>query len=150
MPTTLFGGGVNGGGVGTAAVEGKNALGLRIVDDGIWIFAGDLDRGDGLDGFQVEDGDGPIAAIAGEALAEVGGESDAVNALGIGQIADDFAGGFVNDHQVRTARDIDAMGIGIHAEVVPTAGAADRNAANHVIRAGLGRSECGRRSKASK
>ena len=39
----LFGRGVNRGRIGAPAVEGENALGLRIVNDGVGVFAGGLD-----------------------------------------------------------------------------------------------------------
>ena len=59
--------------------------------------------------------------------------------LRISDIADDFAADFIDDHHVRAARNVNAVRIGIHPEVVPTAVAADRHSSDHVIATGLRR-----------
>ena len=66
-------------------------------------------------------------------------QGHAVDAHGVGNVADHFAGNFVDNHHVRAARDVDAVGVRIHSEVVPAAVAADRHSANHLEASALRR-----------
>src|SRR5436853_3068183 len=84
-------GGVDDGGIFATAVESENALGGGIVNDGIGIRVG-FCGADGLQSFEIEDSDCVRAAIAGEAAPEVGGNSNAVDAGGIGDVAFDGIG----------------------------------------------------------
>ena len=71
-----------------------------------------------------------IASVAGEALAQVGSERHAVDALRVGNVADDFPGYFIDDHHMRSARDVNAVRIGIDAQIVPAAVATHRHSAD--------------------
>ena len=67
-----------------------------------------------------------------------------------GNVADHFSGVFIDDHHVRAARNVNAMRVGIDAEIIPTAFAADGHSADHVIAAGLRRGEAPARGKAAR
>src|SRR5260370_7264135 len=79
---------VDGGGIFASAVKGKDALGDGLVEDGVWIGVG-FNGAKELQCFKVEDGDIVRSAVAGESAAEVGGNGDAVDALGIRAVTDD-------------------------------------------------------------
>src|SRR6267142_1783507 len=140
-------GGVDGGGVFAAAVEGEDALGDGVVKNGVGIAVGLDVATDGLQRFQVKDGDIVRAAIAGEAAAEVGSDGDAVDALGVGNVADNGVGVRIENHSVSAPRDVNATSVTVHIDVIPTTIAAHGNSFDDVI-AGAGRSRCGRMRKA--
>src|SRR5260370_37094895 len=79
--------GADRGGVFAAAVEGEDALGDGIVNDGVGIRIC-FDGAEGLQRFEVEDGHIVRTAGTGEAAAEVGRVSAAMHALGVGAVAD--------------------------------------------------------------
>ena len=143
--------GVNRRGILAAAVEGEDALGDGIVNDGVGIricFNG----ADGLQRFEVEDGYIVRTAVAGEAATEVGSDRDAMDALGVGDVANNGVGIRIENDDVRAARDVDAAGVTIHEDVVPAAVAADRDSLDDMIAAGAGRRsgrvrECYRRKE---
>ena len=135
------GGGVNGGGVFAAAVHGEDALGSGIVNDGVGIRAG-LRAADDLQRLQIEDGDGAGASVGGEAAAEFGSERDAVDALGVGDFADNFAGVHVEDDDFCRARNKQAARGRIEVQVIPEAFAAERDFLQQMI---AGRPERGGR-----
>src|SRR5882762_10933522 len=102
--------GVNRRGILAAAVEGEDALGDGIVNDSVGIricFNG----ADGFQRFEVEDGYIVRTAVAGEAATEVGSDSDAMDALGVGDVADDGVGVRIDNDDVRAARNVDAAGV---------------------------------------
>src|SRR6266849_4459246 len=134
--------GVDRGGVFAAAVEGEDALADEIIKDGIGVSVG-LDRANGLESLEVEDSDGVGAAVAGEAAAEAGSKSDAMDALGVGDVADDGVGVRIENHYVRAARDVDAASVTVHVDVIPAALATERDGLDDVI-AGTSGSRCGR------
>ena len=80
-----------------------------------------------LERLQVEDGDGVVPAVAGEAAAEVGGDGDAVNALGVGDRALHLAGVGVEDVHLVAVRDVNAAARVVHGEVIPAAVARHRD-----------------------
>src|SRR5712671_3407441 len=110
-------GGVDDGGVFAAAVEGEDALGGRIVNNGVGIRVG-LCGADGLQSFEIENRDGVGAAIAGEAAAEVGGHGDAVDAWRVRDVAFDSVGVGIHDYNVRAMRDVNAAGVAVDVNVV--------------------------------
>ncbi len=124
--------GVDGGGVFAAAVEGEDALGDGIVEDGVGI-AVCLYRADRLQRLEVENRDVVAAAVAGETAAEVGSDGNAVNPFGVRDVANDGVGVRIENHDVRAARDVNAAGVTIHVDVIPTALAADRDGFDDVI-----------------
>src|SRR6266849_662584 len=127
--------GVDSGGIFAATVKGEDALGGRVVDDGVGIGVG-LHGADCFQGFGIKD-DGSIgAACADEAAAEVGGDGDAVNALRIGNVAFDGVSVGVHDHGVRAVRDVDAAGVAVDVDVVPAFIAGDRHGLDDVIAGG--------------
>src|ERR1700674_123042 len=130
--------GVNRCRIPTAAVEGENALGDGIVDDGVWIRIC-FDRAEGLQRFEVEDGYIVRTAVAGEAAAEVGSDSDAMDALGVGDVAHDGVGVRIENDNVRAARDVDPASVTVYVHVVPTTLAADRDGFDDAIATRAGR-----------
>lgn len=134
----LPGVGVDHGRVIALAVEGEDALGLGIVNDRIRVLAFDGNHRDRLDGLQIDHGDRIGVSVAREALAQIGGQRDPVHVLGIfhRNIADGLPRDLIHDHHVGTARKINAMGIRIHTEIVPSAVAADRNPSEDFVTRG--------------
>ena len=115
-------------------------MGDRLIDDGVgfWpvlIFAQDLE------GLDVENGDVVVAAVAGETFAEVVGDGDAVDALGVGDGADEFVGGGVDDFGLRGVRHVEAMVGAIEIGVIPAGGASDFDLVDHFISGGRGEGE---------
>src|SRR4029077_5621243 len=107
------GGGVDGGRVAAASVESEDALGGRIVENGVGIFADLHFLADGLQRVDVEDRDGAFATVAGEAASEVGRQSDAVDARSVGDVANILAGVEIKNDDVGAARDVKPARAGI-------------------------------------
>ena len=61
------------------------------------------------------------AAGADVAAVQFGRNGDAMDAGCVGDFAGDGVGGEVNDQHLRTVGDIEAVGIGIHGEIIPAA-----------------------------
>src|ERR1700740_2838024 len=134
-------GGVDGGGILAAAIEGEDALADGVIKDGVGIAVG-LNGANGLESFEVEDRDSIGAAVAGEAAAAVGSVGDAVSALCVGDVADDGVAVCIENHRVSAAGDVDAASVAIHVDVVPTALATHGDGLADVI-AGAGRRRSG-------
>src|ERR1700730_15952217 len=117
---------IDGCGVLAPTIEGENALADGIVDDGIRIDVG-LNRTDGLQRFQVEDGYIVRTAVAGEAATEFGSDGDAMNALGVCDIANDFERIRVQHDNLGSVRDVDAASVAVYIDVIPAAFTADGN-----------------------
>src|ERR1700674_5507657 len=130
--------GVNRRGILAAAVEGEDALGDGIVNDSVGIRIC-FDRADGFQRFEVEDGYIIRTAVAGEAATEIGSDSDAMDALGIGDVAHDGVGVRIENHRVSATRDVNSAGVAVYVDVVPTTLAADRDGFDDVIAACAGR-----------
>src|SRR5580698_5451402 len=101
-------------------VEGKNALRKWIKENGIG-SAADFDLLFDGERFEVEDGDGIFAAVAGVAAAVGGVERYAMHAGGVGNLADLFTGLGIDDHDAGGAGNKQAMAIAVGFEVVPAA-----------------------------
>src|SRR5713101_4243449 len=129
--------GVDGGGILAAAVEGEDALGGGVVNDGVGIGVG-FYGADGFQSFEVKDGDGVGAAVAGEAAAEVGSDGDAVHALRVGNVAFDGVGVGVHDYGVRGVGDVDAARVAVDVDVVPAFIAGDGDGLDDVVAGGAG------------
>src|SRR5260370_5302880 len=111
--------GVNRRGILAAAVEGEDALGDGIVNDGVGIricFNG----ADGFQRFEVEDGYIVRTAVAGAAATEVGSDSDAMYPLGVGDVADDGVGVRIENHRVSATRDVNTAGGAVYGDGTPT------------------------------
>ena len=126
-------GAINRAGILAASIERENALGRRIVEDRVGILADLHFFANGLKRLKVENGNGAFAAVAGESASEVGRERDAMHALGIGDIADGFAGINVEHNYVRASRDIEPAGIRVGAEIIPATFAAQLVSFGHVV-----------------
>ena len=74
---------------------------------------------------QIEHGDGFVAAVGGEAVTGFGGNARAVHAGGVGDVAQHFAGGAIDHHQVRAARNEHAASGGFDGDIVGAAVALD-------------------------
>src|SRR5258708_20857289 len=96
-------GGVDYGGVLSAAVKGEDALRGGVVDDGIGIGVG-LYGADGFQSFEIEDGDGVPASVAAESAAEIRSDRDAVHPLRIGNVASVGGGGRVQNDALGAVR----------------------------------------------
>ena len=123
------------GGVLAAAVEGEDALGDGVVDDGIGIgvsFYG----AERCQGFHVEDHCEVGATGADKAAAEVWRERDAVDALGVGDVAFDGVGVGVHDDDVGAVRNVDAAGGGVDVEIIPAFVTGDGDGLDYVIAGG--------------
>src|SRR6185436_6942733 len=105
----------------TTAVESENAFGRGIVQNGVGIVANIFYLAYKRQCFQIKNADGAFTAVAGESAIEFGSERDAVNARGVGNIADRFAGIAVNHHDVRPSRNEQPARIGIEGEIIPSA-----------------------------
>src|SRR6266481_9591905 len=130
--------GVDRGGVFAAAVEGEDALGDGIVNDSVGIRIC-FDGAEGLQRFEVEDGYIIRTAVAGEAATEIRSDGDAMDALSVGDVADDGVGVRIENHRVSATRDVNTAGFAVYVEVVPTTLAADRDGFDDVIAARAGR-----------
>src|SRR6266849_2820760 len=130
-------GGVDGGGIFTAAIEGEDALGGGVVNDGVGIGVG-FYGADGFQSFEIEDGDGVGAAIAGEAAAEVRSDGDAVHALRVGNVAFDGVGVGVHDYGVRGVGDVHASRVAVDVDVVPAFVAGNGDGFDDVVAGGAG------------
>src|SRR6266436_996038 len=129
--------GVDYGGVLAAAIEGEDAFGGGIIDDGIGVSAG-LGRAERLESLCVEDRDGVASAVADETAAEIGSNGDAMHAWRIGDVAFNGVGVGVHDDNVRGVRDVDAAGVAIDIDVVPALIARNGNSFDYVIAGGAG------------
>src|SRR2546423_2405965 len=125
-------GGIDGGGVLAASIEGENAFGGRIINNGVGICVG-FHGTQRLEGFEIEDYRGVRAAGTDEAAAQVGDDGDAVDTLRVGDIALDGVGVGVHDDDVRAVGDVDAAGVGIDEDVVPAFIAGNRDSLDEVI-----------------
>src|SRR5207253_10153479 len=67
--------GINGGGIFAAPDESEDALGDGFIEDGVGIGVS-LHGADGLQRFEIENGDTVGAAVAGETAAKVGSNGD--------------------------------------------------------------------------
>src|SRR5260370_30496198 len=119
-------GGVDGGGIFAAAVEGEDALGGGVVDGGVGGGVG-LHGAGGFQSFEIVDGDGVVAAIAGEAAAEVRSDGDAVHTVRVGNVAFDGVGVRVHDYGVRGMRDVDTAVVAVVLDIVPPTRHRDRH-----------------------
>src|SRR5580704_6366907 len=128
-------GGVDGGGVFAAAVEGEDAFGYGIVGDRVGIGVG-LYRANGFHRLEIEDGRGVGAAAADETASEVGGYRDAVDAGRVRDVAFNRVSVRVHDHDVSAVRDVDAAGVAVHRHVVPAVVAGDGDRFDDVITGG--------------
>ena len=128
-------GGVDGGRVLTATVEGEHALGNGVVGNGVGIGVG-LYGADGLQGLEIEDGGGVRPATADEAATQVGGDGDAVDAWRVGDVAFDGVGVGVHDDDMGAVGDVDAAGVAVNREIVPAVIAGDGNGLDDVIAGG--------------
>src|SRR5260370_23090488 len=117
---------VDGGGIFASAVKGKDALGDGLVEDGVWIGVG-FNGAKELQCFKVEDGDIVRSAVAGESAAEVGGNGDAVDALGIRDVTDDGVAVRIENDFMSAARDVHAAGLTFHVHLIPATIATNGN-----------------------
>ena len=124
VPATFSEAGSIDGPVVGAVVEGDDALARRVVEDRVGDAAG-LDLAGRLQGLEVEDRHAAIAAVAGEALAELGHDRDPVDAGRVGQLADDGLLVEVDHDDPIASRDVEPPRLGVDGEVIPAALAAD-------------------------
>ncbi len=82
---------IDGGGILAASVEGEDALGGGIVEDGVGIFASFYFAADSSESLDVENCDRSFAAVADETASELGSEGDTVNARSVRDVADALA-----------------------------------------------------------
>jgi len=136
------GGGVDGGGGVGVTVEGEDALGEGIVNGAVGVLVG-FDIAERFERSEVEHGGIRGAAVGGEALVEFVGEGDAVDALGVWNVTDDFALFGIDDDDVSAARDEEAMSGGINFEIIPAAGAAELNFFGEMVAGRLRKSRSG-------
>src|SRR5208283_1894942 len=82
----------------------------------------------GFESFQIEDSDGVGATVAYEAAAQFWRNRDAVNALSIRDVSDDSMRVCIENNDVRGMRQVQAAGIRIDEQIVPSpfAGNGDR------------------------
>src|SRR5262249_43693709 len=119
----------------SSSVHGENALRRRVIEDGVRIRPR-LCGPDGFERCEFEDRDVVGATVAGEAAASFGSDGDSVNALRIGDVADDGVAVGVEDNDMRAMRNIDAAGGAINRHVVPAFIAADGNRLDDAICSG--------------
>ena len=115
------------------AVEGQDAVSDRLVNDGIGILAG-VDFARDFEGSDVEHCHVVGGAVAGEAFAEIVRDRDAVDALRIGNSADEFVADSINDFCLGAVGDVEAMIGGIAEGVIGAVGAADFNVGHYLVR----------------
>ena len=108
-----------------AAVIGQNDLvvGL-VVHDAVEALA-DLDLLDYRQRFQIEHGDGAIAAIRCKAVTSLGGDARAMHARRVGNVAEHFAGGAFHHHHVAGTRNEHAPRGGFGGHIVGASVALD-------------------------
>lgn len=124
--------GVNGRGAGGVTVKGEGALGEGIVDDAIGVVVG-FGIAEGFERGKIEHGGIGSAAVCGETLIEFVGQSDAVDALCVWNVADDFALVGIDDDNVGAARDEETMRGGIDFEIVPSASTTELYFLNEMV-----------------
>ena len=85
--------GVDGGGVGTAVVDGEDAFGFWFVADRVGPFAGSR-FADFCQRLQIENGDaiGGVAAVGNESAVQVVGDGDSMDAVKLRNGSHDLAG----------------------------------------------------------
>src|SRR5580704_6659262 len=121
------------GDTGAAAVECKNALGSRVIENRVGILPTRADRADGFQGFQVENRNRVRAAVAHETASQVGSQRDSVHALRIRNIANNRVGIRIQNDDVRGMRYIHASGVAIDDAIIPPSVSADGNGLHHLI-----------------
>ena len=112
-------GGDDGGGL-AAAVEGIDLILAGLEENAVGILAGG-DGGGGLQGGEIHDAHLIGFAIADEKAVQFGGDGNAMNTEGVGDFTGDGVRGKVNDQHLRAVGDIEAVGVGIHGEIIPAA-----------------------------
>src|SRR5262245_12765189 len=122
-------GGVGGG---ACAIERENVARRRIIKNRVRIPAG-FRLADGLERFEIEDRHRRIPAVAGEAAIQPRRERDTMYAVGAGNLADDFVFVHINHYHLGRVRDVEPARRAIHREIIPAAGAADRDFLNHLM-----------------
>ena len=120
-----------------AAVKCEDAVGGGIIDDRIRFLPGG-DFCDWLQSLQVKDGDGRRLTVADESAAELGSDGDAMDARSFGDSADEAKRVDVHYFDLCSVRNIKPAGRRIDSEIVPTAGARDRNLFDDGVAAVLG------------
>ena len=102
-----------------AAVEGENPGGRGIIDDGIRLLSGGHFC-DGLQRFQVEDGDRGGLPVANKSAAEVCRDGDSMHARGVFDFADNRARVNIEHFDLRPVRNVEAPVGFVDREIVPT------------------------------
>ena len=107
-------------------------LGLRLEADRIRILTG-LRLADLGERLQIENGHAVGLAVGDKSLAEFGRDRDSVHAVELRDLADHLARFDVHHFHQSAVRSVNAVGRGIHREVVPTARAADLDLADDLV-----------------
>ncbi len=119
--------GIDGGGVLAASVKGEDPFAGFVVEDRVGILrAFQFDACGFLERLKIEDRDGVLASVAGEALAQVLRQRDTVDARRVGDVTHHRALVGIDHHHVCAARDEQPLARGIEGQIVPAAVAAQR------------------------
>src|SRR5205807_4163753 len=81
--------GINHGGILAASVEGEDTLGAGIVENGVWVFAFNLDSVSFLEGLEIKNRDRILAPIAGESFIQILRQGNAVYTRSVGDFCND-------------------------------------------------------------
>src|SRR6185437_3181130 len=117
----------------TTVIHGERAFGERIIKNGVRPRAGHLHLADRLERLEVEDRRRRVTAIAGESTVELARYRNTVHSVGARNVANDFHGRHIDDHHMRSARDVQSAAGSVGREVVPESFASDWNRLDDVI-----------------
>src|SRR5258705_12758 len=124
---------VNHGRIAAFAVARKDPLGFGVVNNGGGVLARDRDYRAGSQCLQVEYCYRVRLAVARETLAEVICKRHPVDPLHVLEIGNELACTLVNNHHVIASREVNAMRVVIHPEVVPSAVTPDWNPSHYLV-----------------
>ena len=128
------GGGINHGARHRVAVLDVHPLGRWVIEDPIAVFVAGRDLRRDLVRLQIEHIDDPLRIVAGHKPAIRGwNDGDSVDPLHTSNVGHDLVSRLVEHLHMRTARNVDAVCVRVHGDVVPCALATQHRLLDDVI-----------------
>ena len=118
--------------VRAASIECEYTMRHRLVNNGVRILPR-LHLAQNLQRLQIENRHVVVAAVAGEALTQIGGDRNPMHAVGARNSADQLIGSGIDHLGLRAVRYVQAVVGGVNVGVVPASPAADLDFVDNLI-----------------